>query len=110
MAVRVVPNPVGIALLARTPFMSNAMMERGNAVAETAASIGPVGDGAVEGHYVDQIKAVPLVALGVAGSRVNAYKFTSGFIEFGTSDTPAFAPLRTACDAVGLTLSGGRQS
>ena len=39
-----------------------------------------------------------------AAARVNARKFTSGFIEFGTSDTPPFAILRTSVDATGLTL------
>ena len=106
MAVVFVPNPVGIALLARTPQMAAAMLDRGNEVALAAASIAPVGPGG-GGHYRDQIRAEAGVFEGKAGARVNAYKFTAGFLEFGTSDTPIFAPLRTGCDAAGLTLSGG---
>jgi hypothetical protein len=107
VATRFIPNPLGIALIARTPFMAAAMVDRADEVAETVRQIAPVGPGR-GGHYRDQITTAAIVAEGVAGGRVNANKFTSGFIEVGTSDTPAFAPLRTACDANGLTLSGGR--
>ena len=104
--IRYIPNPVGIALLARTPLMAQAMKEKGEYVAEVAQAIAPRGEGK-GGHYADQITADAQVIEGKAGCRVNARKFTSGFIEFGTSDTPAFAILRTSADATGLTLSGG---
>jgi hypothetical protein len=109
VATRFIPNPLGIALIARTPFMANAMLERADAVAETAKEIAPEGPGR-DGHYRDMIDTAPIVALGVAGGRVNAWKFTAVFLEFGTSDTPTFATLRTSCDANGLALTGGRQS
>lgn len=105
-SVRFVPNMRGIALLARTPAMSRAMLERAEYVAEIASSIAPRGPGK-GGHYADMIDAVAMVIGSLAGARVNANKFTSGFIEFGTSDTPAFAILRTAADAAGLSLTGG---
>jgi hypothetical protein len=106
--VKFVPNPLGIALIARTPLMSAAMVGRANDVAATASAIAPVGDGTPGGHYKDQIAAAPIVERGLAGGRVNAWKFTSGWIEFGNSKVAAHAPLRTACDANGLTLSEGR--
>ena len=106
MAVRFVPNPLGIALIGRTPLMANAMLERADEVAETAHSIAPEGPGK-DGHYRDQITTAPIVENAVAGARVNANKFTSAWIEFGTSDTPTFAVLRTSCDANGLSLSEG---
>jgi hypothetical protein len=106
VAVKVVPNPLGIALIGRTPLMARAMVERAQGVADTAKAIAPYGEGR-GGHYADMIDVAPIVEKMVAGARVNAWKFTSGFIEFGTSDTPTFAPLRTACDAEGLSLSGG---
>jgi hypothetical protein len=105
VATRFIPNPLGIALIARTPFMANAMVERADAVAEAAKAIAPEGPGH-GGHYRDMIDTAAIVSEGVAGGRVNAWKFTAGFIEFGTSDTPTFAVLRTSCDAAGLTLGG----
>lgn len=106
MAVRFVPNPPGIALLAHTPRMGAAMLAWAEYVADIARSIAPRGEGE-GGHYADQIEADGPVtnALGT-GARVNANKFTSHFLEFGTSDTPRFATLRTAVDASGLTLGG----
>lgn len=106
MAFKFVPNPLGIALIARTPLMARAMLDRAGEVAETAASIAPVGPGH-GGHYKDEIDTAPIVSGGVAGARVNAHKFTSAWVEFGNSKVSAHAPLRTACDAVGLTLSEG---
>lgn len=103
--VRFVPNMRGIALIARTPQMAAAMVARAGEVRDAAISIAPIGPGE-GGHYRDQITADAAVIDGLAGGRVNAWKFTAGFIEFGTSDTPAFAVLRTACDAAGLTLGG----
>jgi hypothetical protein len=84
------------------------MLERAEEVAGIAKAIAPRGEGK-GGHYADMIDAQAGVISGLAGARVNARKFTSGFIEFGTSDTPTFATLRTACDAAGLPLTGGRE-
>jgi hypothetical protein len=107
VAVYFIPKPLGIALIARTPFMANAMEERAGEVAAAAKAIAPRGPGK-GGHYADMIDTAQIVAEGVAGARVNAWKFTSGFIEFGTSDTPTFAPLRLGCDAAGLSLTGAQ--
>lgn len=104
--IRIIPNPAGIALLARTPFMSAEMLDRADEVAENAKSVAPYGEGE-GGHYRDMIRTAPIVAKGVAGARVNAWKFTSGFIEFGTSDTPIFQPLRKGAEMAGLSLGAG---
>lgn len=106
MAVRYVPNIRGIALLGRTPAMLAAMLARADGVAEHVRANAPVGEGN-GGHYKDQIETgpSPITSL-TAGARVSAKKFTSGWIEFGTEDTPAFAPLRNAADANGLELGG----
>lgn len=101
MAVRFIPNLRGIALIGKTPAMTAAMVARAGEGADAAKAIAPRGAGE-GGHYADQISADPA---GPGAARINAWKFTSGFIEFGTSDTPVFAPLRTGCDAAGLTLS-----
>lgn len=105
--VRFVPNPAGIKALGYTPAMLAWCMAKGSSIRDIAVAIAPVGDGEDGGHYKDQITVdrSPITSTG-AGARVNARKFTSGWIEFGTSDTPAFAPLRTAADADGVELGG----
>lgn len=104
-----VPNPGGIALIARTPLMSAAMVRRAGAVRDHVKATGPYGPGKEDGHYRDRITADPIVVDGKAGGRVNAWKFTSAWIEFGNSKVQAHAPLRTGCDATGLSLEGGRE-
>lgn len=106
MAVRFIPNPAGIALIARTPAMGAAMLARASAVRDGAKSVAPIGEGE-GGHYADMITADANIIDGIGGARVNARKFTSGFIEFGTSDTPVFAPLRLGVDIAGLSLTEG---
>jgi hypothetical protein len=105
MAVRFVPNLRALPILARTPAMGRAMLARAEEVRDVAEEIAPYGEGE-GGHYRDQLTADPMVSPLGAGARVNARKFTSIFIEFGTSDTPAFATLRNAATAVGLSLGG----
>jgi len=62
------------------------------------------------GEYVSQIKGEAGLENGIAVGRVNAYKFTSHWIEYGTSDTPAFAPLRRGAESAGLPVYGGKRS
>lgn len=105
MSVRFVYNKASEPLLARTVQMQAAMAERAELVAEAARSLGPRGDS--EPHYVDMIEVA--VGAGPRGAiaRVNANKFTSHWIEFGTGapgPTPAFAPLRRGAESVGLHL------
>jgi hypothetical protein len=103
---RFVANPQAQGLLGRTPQMAALLKDRAEQVARVVRQIGPRGDSGE--HYVDMIET----DVGVEGptliGRVSANKFTSGFIEFGTVRTPAFAPLRRAVEAVGLRLVGRR--
>lgn len=57
------------------------------------------------GDYVSGISAEAGIENGVAIGRINAYDWKSGFIEFGTSDTPTFAPLRRGADEAGLNVT-----
>jgi hypothetical protein len=97
--------------LLRSPEMVRAMRVIAESAAAGARAAAPVGDG--EPHYVDMIEAVAGgdAKYGALG-RVNANKWTSHFIEFGTgppAPTPPFAPLRTGAEAVGLHLVGGKE-
>lgn len=58
-------------------------------------------------HYVDQIEPSVMSVRGQLIGRVDAQADYSWYIEVGTSDTPAFAPLRLGADMVGLELRGG---
>jgi len=58
-------------------------------------------------HYVDKIESSVMFEHGQLVGRVDAEASYSWFIEVGTSDTPAFAPLRIGADMVGLDLRGG---
>lgn len=98
--VKFVPNPTGIALVGRSPAMQAGMIARGEAIVEAALGVSPF----LEGDYRAGLKVEAGVIGGRAAARVNAHDWKSGLIEFGTSDTPTFAPLRTGVDAAGLKL------
>lgn len=104
-------NKAAEPYLKRSLEMVLAMRTFAEKAAEGARAVAPVGDS--EPHYVDQIEAVAGgdAKYGALG-RVNANKWTSGFIEFGTgpvAPTPAFAPLRRGAESAGLHLVGGKE-
>lgn len=104
--VRFRPNRPGIAALAASPGMVREMRARAEAGAEGAkqawVSSGP--HPYETGEYVNSIEAAAGVEDGIAMGRVNAHDPTAGYIEFGTSDTPAFAPLRRGVESTGLRV------
>ena len=55
-------------------------------------------------HYVEMIDPDVVMEDGEIAGRVNAHASYSWWIEVGTSDTPAFAPLQKGADAIGLRL------
>ena len=98
---RFVPNPAGMAAIA--VMVGTFMRYVAEKIVEQARAIAPYGDS--EPHYRDMIHVSqgPITSEdGVPGWRVNAWKYTSGFLEFGTSDTPVFATLRRASESVSL--------
>lgn len=101
---RFVPNPRGIAKVGRDPKMYalvKGLAERG---ADNARSVAPVGDSDPGEHYKDMISVYTGLRKGIAFARINAHKFTSHWIEFGTSRMQAFAPLRRGMELLGLRL------
>ena len=112
-----IPNPMGLAMIARSTTMETMLKGAAEAVAEVVRQIGPTDVGQEPQNlafgeidpvpYVNQISVASGVKEGVVMARVNAGKFTSNWIEFGTGEpgpTPAFAPLRRAAESVGLRL------
>lgn len=104
MAVRFKYNPAATAQLARTAAMVETLREKAEDSAEQSRAIAPVDTG----EYRDSITATAGISKGFAIGRVNAGKFTAGWLEFGTSDTPVFAPLRRGAEAAGLRIGGTR--
>lgn len=94
-------NQEGIDELGRSDDILYAVTEVAEEIADTARSIGPV----LTGGYVEDITVTSDVEDGVARAVVSANKFTAGFIEFGTIDTPTFATLRTSVEMCGYSLS-----
>jgi hypothetical protein len=102
VANRFKPNPRGIAELARTPEMVDMLESVATTAAKNSQSIAP--EDSTPPHYKDQIRPTAGVDGDTARGRVNAFKETSNLIEFGTEDTPTFAPLRRGIEMTGLRL------
>lgn len=102
------PNPNLARMLVRTPQMIETLKVRAEEVADAVREIAPVGKSKPGEHYVDQIEAVAGLENGQATGRVNANKFTAGFLEFGTIHNRPFAILRRALESLGLSVHGRR--
>jgi hypothetical protein len=108
--IRFVPNQSGIAEIGRSPELVQAMDELGNMVADIVRAIGPVDEDS-DAHYVDQISVDSGIGSNdTAATVISANKEEDGrpiaaYIEFGTIDTPTFAPLRTAVEMMGLPFA-----
>jgi hypothetical protein len=98
MPVVFVPNPFGVAEISRTQDMSRAMTEVATAVEAVAKVIAPI----LTGAYVESIHVEQTTEDGKAAANVVADVPYAVFVEFGTGDTPAFAPLRRASESVGV--------
>ena len=86
-----IPNPAGILALEDHPLVALGLTAKAESIAETAKSISPVRTGAFrDSIHVEQTEDGPVVTADVEYAR---------FVELGTSDTPAFAPLRRAAES-----------
>ena len=107
-------NPEFAAKWAEGDDAKRLLMELGEKVAAKARELAPVKTGAYHDSIVvdspgARVAGVPVGATGARTSyRVVATDHKSGWIEFGTKDTPTFAPLRRAAEASGLTLEARR--
>lgn len=108
-SVRIVMRPGALDDLERDPAMVRMLAQRAGDVVGYAQTIAPRGNSPEADSYRAQIQA----EVGTEGvrtiARVNANKFTSHWIEFGTIRTRAHAVLRRAAALAGLRLTGGRK-
>ena len=102
MAARFKQNPRAISELLRVRELESLLGRLASEAAQNTRSIAPADD--TPPHYRDQIEAQSGLHGDRVIGRVNANKDNSGYIEFGTEDTPAFAPLRRGLEATGLQV------
>lgn len=95
-----VPDRQAIGLLSRSREMLQVLEEKARDVASIAKGISPV----LTSSYRDGIESTSGIDGGKGIGRVNANDWKSHFVEFGTSDTPTFAPLRKAAERSGLRV------
>lgn len=97
---RFVPNPAFENQARRSTEMRAAMQRAAEEAADEARRLAPVDTG--------EYRASITVVTTAEGARVVADDDKATYIEFGTSDTPAFAPLRRGTEAAGLRIGGKR--
>lgn len=98
-------NPALAELIADTQAMEDMVTDRAEEMADKVRTVtGPKGES--DDPYVDNIEVESgRDDKGHRFARVNAKKFTSGWIEFGTIKMVAQAPLRRAAELLGLKVS-----
>jgi hypothetical protein len=97
MASKFVPNPLFEQELLRSTLLQDDLQKVAEDIAEKAVAAAPEDDG----DYKAGIEAVSGMGEDGVQARVNANDWKSGLIEFGTEDTPTFAPLRRGAEAAG---------
>ena len=91
---RFVPNPALIPNLLKSRMIGSRMLVAAEIVAARARQLVPVDTGALQ----ESIEA----EASIGEARVWARTSYATYVEFGTSDTPAFAYLRGAAGSVGI--------
>lgn len=103
MAGRFVVTPGAEHRLARTPEMLAQLRAAADRIAAEARRNAPRSDALPPGrrrHYVDGIAATAGIDKDGPVGRVNAFHFTSWWIEAGSVHNQPYAPLRRALDAM----------
>lgn len=103
--IKYVPNPAFVPEMEHSLLLTGLMAMAAKTIADKATELAPVDDG----EFRDGITSTTVVEGGRVKGRAMATDWRSGWIEFGTSRTPAHATFRRACDALGLKLRGGRR-
>lgn len=97
MANRFVPNPAGIKELARSREMQASMLREAEEIADAARGLAPVD----QSDYIASLGTETAADERGVYARAISTDWKAGFIEFGTVDTPTFAPLRRGAEQAG---------
>lgn len=109
-ATKFVQDPTLIKKLGVNPEMGIMLGQRADLAADATRSIAPVGKTSKAGeHYKDKIDSDVRIVAGRFVGRVNAHKFTSAWLEFGTIRMRPRAPLRRGAEMTGLLLVARRR-
>lgn len=107
---RYVPNPFYAEEVARSVALDAVLKETADSVKSHVEQLAPYDPDDSQPHYVERLESTTAVDDGARRvGRVNAWKYTSGWIEFGTEHMAAQAPLRRGAEAAGLHVIGGEQ-
>lgn len=101
-ATKFIMDPKSVPKLAVNPAMGTMLGARAELGADAVKNIAPIGDSPEGEHYRDKVDADVHIEKGRFVGRVNAHKFTSGFLEFGTIQMRPRAPLRRGVESIGL--------
>lgn len=95
MRSRYVPDRGFVKRVSVAGEMVEFVEDKAEEAAEHTRSVAPVD----EGEYVDSIESGAVIEDGTAKGRVSANDDKWAYLEFGTEDTPVFAPLRKGLEA-----------
>jgi hypothetical protein len=101
-----VPSTLGMAAIARSEELQEALRELAEPAAEESRRIAR-DEAYLSGDYEAGIEVEVGEENDEALARINANDWKSWWIEAGTSDTPTFAVLRRGAEAVGLDVQEG---
>jgi len=111
MTTRFVLNELGIQEIGLSEGIGLAVEKQALEAATATKNLAPYDElNTTRPHYRDLITVDVGESEGVIIARVNADKFTSVWLEFGTVKMRAFAPLRRGAEAAGLTVRGGKET
>lgn len=102
------PDPAATAKIMAQQSTLDYFQRITDQVVDAAKALAPVETGA----YQDSISGVVGIEDGALVARVNAFDYKAWWIEAGTEDTPAFAPLARGAESAGLHVEAetGRHS
>lgn len=92
-----IPNPMLGAELSRSRMLQPALLNIAENIRDEAKQLSPED----KGDYINSIEAKSGVDGRGVYAAVEATDWKAALIEFGTADTPAFAPIRKAADKYG---------
>lgn len=107
---KVIVDPKAAAKLGVDREMGAYLAVVADEAAEVVRELAPKGESPADEGYAEQVEGqVQLLGKRFFIGRVSAHKFTAHWLEFGTINMLARAPLRRGVEAYGLRVRSGRR-